>query len=76
MNDKGFVIDTPQGISDYQTLAMRSALRLEVKTGMKMSRGISVLKLVNSKFDRSFKRKQQALDFLDAYIVENMPQLD
>ena len=37
------VIDTPEDISYYQLLVLRSALKLHVK-GMRMSRGMSAMK--------------------------------
>ena len=36
MQDTGFTIDTPEGIAMYRLLTMRSALKLEIKTGMRM----------------------------------------
>lgn len=38
-NQGAIVIDTKAGIERYRLLAIRSALRIEVETGMKMSRG-------------------------------------
>tara|TARA_B100000029_G_scaffold455373_1_gene482573 strand:+ start:7699 stop:7929 length:231 start_codon:yes stop_codon:yes gene_type:complete len=41
-NEETLVIDTPEGIEMYRMLAVKSALGLEVRTGMKMSRGVNV----------------------------------
>lgn len=64
------VIDTPEGIDFVRVLSMRSALRLECGTGMKMSRGVSVMKLVNQRFGTTFRQKQKALDFLNDLLAE------
>lgn len=54
---------------DFQILAMRSALKLEI-AGLKHSRG-SVYALVKKRF--GFKgNKQRVLDQLNAYIEENI----
>jgi len=59
------IIDTPEGIEYFQLLSMRGRLQLEIKgLGFRMS----TLKAVNAKFGTNFRRKQQALDFLDAEI--------
>lgn len=54
---------------DFQILAMRSALKLEIK-GLKHSRG-SVYALVKKRF--GFKgNKKRVLEQLNAYIEENI----
>jgi hypothetical protein len=54
-------IDTPEGIEAYRCLALYSALKLEVRTGMKMSRGISTLKILQEQYGVKSKRKDAAL---------------
>lgn len=60
-------IDTPEGIAFFQLLQMRGALRIEIATGMRHSRG-SVLKLVNTRLGTSFTRKVAAVNHLTAII--------
>jgi len=55
------IIDTPEGIEAYRCLALYSALKLEVKTGMKMSRGISTLKILQQQYGIAAKTKAGAL---------------
>ena len=38
-------IDTPEGIEHFRICAVIGALRVEVKTGMKASRGVSALRV-------------------------------
>lgn len=64
------VIDTPEGIAFAQLLALRSALNLEINTGMKMSRGISPLKVAKHLFETNFRNKQAALDHLNIILAE------
>lgn len=66
----GFVIDTPEGIAAFQLLRVRRALKLEVETGMSMSRG-SVMKLA-AQYCGSTKRTKKAVyaDY-DAWMVEH-----
>jgi hypothetical protein len=46
-----------------------SYLRLEIKTGMKMTAKASTLKKANQMLGTNYKRKQQALDHLQAVLV-------
>ena len=39
------VIDTPEGIEHYRMCALISGLRLEIKTGIKYARGVSLIKV-------------------------------
>jgi hypothetical protein len=56
------VLDTPEKIEAYRCLALYSALKLEVRTGMKMSRGISTLKILREQYGITARTKQDALD--------------
>ncbi len=56
----------------YQLLAWRKALQLEIKTGMKFSRG-SIMNMVKQRFPDFKGRTKQAIhDQLDAYIKANI----
>lgn len=39
------VIDTPEGIEHYRMCLVISGLRLEIKTGMKYARGVSLIRV-------------------------------
>ena len=61
------VIDTPEGIEHFRIAAIISALRIEVKTGMKMSR-MSALAAARQYVDARTKR--DALAKLEALYEE------
>jgi hypothetical protein len=63
-NETGGMTITGDDINTYRVLAMKHALSIEIKTGMKMSRGVSVLKVVNQTFGTTFRTKKQAYDWL------------
>lgn len=66
-NEGGSTIITGEAIKLYRLLALRSALSLEIKTGMKVSRGVSVLAILKREF--GFKgNKAKVLAQLTAYI--------
>ena len=54
------IIDTPDGIAHFQMARCLAALKIEVETGMKMSRG-SILKAVQQQFGIKAKTKVKAL---------------
>lgn len=54
------VIDTPEGIAWFAFLQVLHALKLEVKTGMKMSRG-SILKVAQQRYGVTARTKAGAL---------------
>lgn len=64
------VIDTPEGIALVRFLAVRSALAIEVKTGMKMSRGGSPLKVANQLLGTSFRVKKDALRAMNEVLAD------
>lgn len=78
--DQAIVIDTPEGITAFRYVTMKHALDFEIRTGMKMTR-ISALKALNETFGTSFKRKQQALDFITGVVdymngdAESLPEV-
>lgn len=70
MND-GIMISGTEKIRGAQILVMRSALRLELKTGMKASRHANPYKLAKELL--GFKgSKRKVLEQLDKYISENI----
>ena len=56
-----FVTDTPDGISHFQFARCIAALKIEVSTGMSMSRG-SILKLVQTNYGITGRTKAKALE--------------
>lgn len=59
--DKPTIIDTPEGIAWFAFLQVLHALRIEVRTGMKFSRG-SVLKLAQQRYGVTARTKAGAYD--------------
>lgn len=59
--NEGFIFDTPEQISHYRMASAIAALKIEVKTGMKMGRG-SILKFVQQQYGIKAKTKAKALD--------------
>lgn len=43
-----------------------SSMKLELKTGMKISRNVSTLKVANEMLGTKYKRKEQALEHLES----------
>lgn len=70
------ILDQPWQIELYRLLAMKHALRLEIQTGMKHSRGVSVMNLANDTMlrnghiDRPHRTKAKTLASLEAYIAK------
>ena len=77
MTDKSVILDTPDQIAMFRLLQIRYALDVEIKTGMKHSRG-SMLRLANSVLadagygnpDKPFHRKTTALEQLKMLIAD------
>jgi hypothetical protein len=63
------IVDTPDGIATYQMLAIRAALRIEVHTGLRHSRG-SVMKLAKRLYGIRRNTKKGVLAELDKIIME------
>ena len=62
------LIDTEEGIFHYRLCAVISALKIEIKTGMKMSRG-SLVKLAQESYGITARNKAKALEqLLDYYL--------
>ena len=56
------------GVDLYVLICLVSWIKLELKTGMKMTRNGSTLKKANQMLGTNYKRKQQALDHLEALL--------
>jgi hypothetical protein len=56
------------GVDLYVLVSLVSWIKLELKTGMKMTRNGSTLKKANEMLGTNYKRKQQALDHLEALL--------
>lgn len=69
MNDKPLVIDTPDGIEHWQFARCLAALKLEVNTGMTMSRG-SMLAHVRRVYGIKAGTKAVALRKMEALYEE------
>jgi anion-transporting ArsA/GET3 family ATPase len=63
------VIDTPEGIERFRLLQLKYALKVEIDTGMRHSRG-SILVLINERYEQKFTRKAQALEFVERLLGE------
>lgn len=62
--DKPIVIDTPDGIKAFAMLQVIGALSVEVNTGMRFSRGLSILQVAQRRYGIKAKRKPAALQEL------------
>lgn len=65
------MLTTPEQIKAARLLAIRSALKFEVQTGMKMTRGRSVLTLAREAGMTTKRNKAAALVEVNAFIAEN-----
>lgn len=57
----GFIIDTPEGIEAFAALQAFYALKLEVETGLRHSRG-SVMKLIKQRYGIEGNTKKVVLE--------------
>ena len=57
-----------QGINLLRLHYLYSSLKLELKTGMKISSKVNTLKVANQMLGTNYKRKQQAFDHLEAVL--------
>ena len=60
------IINTPEGIEHYRVSALITALRIEVKTGMKVSR-ISPLSVCKRDYGCPKNTKKGALAWMESY---------
>lgn len=66
-------ITGPENVEMARVLAVRMALKLEIKTGMKRSSsGTSTLKLANDITGNTARNKVKAYEALNAFIVERL----
>jgi hypothetical protein len=56
------------GVDLYILVSLISWIKLELKTGMKMTRHGSTLRKANEMLGTNYKRKQQALDHLESLL--------
>lgn len=61
---------TGDQIPAYRLLMLRRALKLEIETGMKMWRGVSIVKVLQADGITTANRKDKAYADLDALVVE------
>ena len=68
------VLDTPEKIELYRLLVLRSALQMEISTGMKMTRGRTAYSMAKKEF--GFKgNKKKVLSQLEEYINSKWDKL-
>ena len=61
--EQPIIIDTPAGIEHFRMAALIAALKIEVTTGMKMSRG-SMLKIAKIEYGCHKNTKAGALEYM------------
>ena len=69
MRNETIIIDTPEGIAMFQLLQLRSALKLEIRTGMKLSNRGSVLATAQRRGLTTKRTKRGAYADIDAAVV-------
>lgn len=70
-SEQAAVIAGPKMIETYRLTVLRIALGVEITTGMKRSnRGPSTLALVNRAMGSGYKRKREAYEAFDAWLVQ------
>ena len=65
----GLMLDKPEQIQMARYLTMRSGLKLEIKTGMKLTRGVSCYKIIKDTFGLKGS-KQKVLDQFEDLLRE------
>lgn len=70
MTDHQPIVLTGEQIPAYRLLMLRRALKLEIETGMKMWRGVSIIKVLQADGITTARSKDKAYADLDALIVE------
>lgn len=64
------ILDTPEQIAAFRMLAVRRGLRLEIKTGMKVRRGVNLVALANEYSGFTGRNKVKAYQALDAAMAK------
>lgn len=67
--DGGFIVEGPIHIELYRLLSIRSALKLEVKTGMLLTRGRSAAAVARNLFEHPARNKAKLLTQVEGYIT-------
>lgn len=68
------ILETPTQLELFHLLQMKYALKIEISTGLRHSRG-SVLNLVNNVLNTNHRTKKAALTALEAHIGEKTKHL-
>ena len=63
-NGTHIVLDTPEKIDAYRILSLRTALKLKVRAGLDVKRGISLIKIAREYGFRG-RTNKAALEFVD-----------
>ena len=72
--ESGTMVTGAEDIEALRLLALRAALRLEIRTGLKRSgTGRSTLALVNEAMGTKHRRKMTAYNAFDAWLVSKYP---
>lgn len=64
------MMNTPEGIAFFQLLSMRGRLKIEIRTGMKASHGVSTLAACQRMGLTNKRTKRGALADLEAIIAQ------
>lgn len=67
------VADTPEDIDFFRLAALKSALGIEVSTGMKMHRGVSTLAVART-YGFEGRTKKQAYEFISNLVESRIAQ--
>ena len=64
----GTSFDGPAAVDLFRLVVIARGLHFEIKTGMKMRAGLSMLKAANDALGTNYRRKQQAYDHLQSLL--------
>lgn len=65
----GGTLITGEHIDVYRTLMIRRGLKLEIETGMKLSRGANMMRAANDLMGTNHRTKRKAFEDLNARMV-------
>lgn len=70
---KATILDTPEQIELFRLFQLKYALKIELDTGLRHSRGsilnaVNEILILNGLIKKPFRNKQSAFEALDAYI--------
>lgn len=68
------MVDGQAGMTMFHLLQLKHSLNIEIRTGMRNSRG-SVMNLVNREYDQNFRVKKKALAFILEKIADKEGEL-